>query len=95
MSVTASLSTTVAKLTVLDGLSAGKEISLLKALTTIGLPGTQTAAIARRANGYYLMYIEGNAPPCINGNAIGREAHEIVHGDMINVSGTRMRFSSH
>lgn len=86
--------TSVAKVTVLGGPSAGKEISLIKALTTIGQPGVQTAAIARRANGYFLMHIEGNIPPSVNGNAIGTDAYEIMHGDMIDISGTRMKFSS-
>lgn len=84
----------VAKVTVLDGPSAGKEITLVKALTTIGQPGVQTAAIAQRANGYYLMHIEGSIPLCVNGNAVGRNGHEILHGDVIDISGTRMKFST-
>ena len=89
-----SYGSSVAKVTVLDGLSAGKEIPLVKALTTIGQPGVQAAAIARRANGYYLMHIEGNVPPCLNGNAIGSAAHEVMHGDVIEISGTRIKFTS-
>jgi hypothetical protein len=89
-----SYGSSVAKVTVLDGPSAGKEIPLVKALTTIGQPGVQAAAIARRANGYYLMHIEGNIPPCLNGNAIGSAAHEVMHGDVIEISGTRIKFTS-
>ncbi|NNF16095.1 MAG: FHA domain-containing protein, partial [Gammaproteobacteria bacterium] len=42
-----------AKLQVLSGGFAGKELILTKALTTLGRPGVQVAAITRRAEGYF------------------------------------------
>ncbi|MGH8506003.1 MAG: FHA domain-containing protein, partial [Stenotrophobium sp.] len=44
---------TLGRLRVASGPSAGKELELTKALTTIGKPGVQVAAITRRADGYY------------------------------------------
>jgi hypothetical protein len=82
-----------AKVTVIDGLGVGKEIVLAKALTTLGKPGVQVAAIARREDRYYLLHVEGNIPPAINGCVIGNVPHGIVHGDMIDISGTRMKFT--
>lgn len=82
----------MARVAVIDGPGAGKEIVLTKALTTIGRPGVQIAAIARHDRGYYLLHVEGNMPPCVNGNAVGTAGHEMLHGDVIDVAGTRMRF---
>ena len=39
----------MAKLQVLSGAFAGRELELTKALTTLGRPGVQVAAITRRA----------------------------------------------
>jgi len=44
----------LAKLQVLSGTFAGRELSLTKTLTTLGRPGVQVAAITRRAEGYYI-----------------------------------------
>ncbi len=39
----------------------GKELELSKALTTIGKPGVQVAAITRRADGYYIVHVGGES----------------------------------
>ena len=46
-------------LQLLSGANAGKELMLTKALTTIGQPGVQVAAITRRPHGYYLIHVDG------------------------------------
>jgi predicted component of type VI protein secretion system len=48
----------LAKLQVLSGSFAGRELELTKALTTLGRPGVQVAAITRRAEGYYIVHVE-------------------------------------
>jgi pSer/pThr/pTyr-binding forkhead associated (FHA) protein len=48
----------MAKLQVLSGAFAGRELELTKALTTLGRPGVQVAAITRRAEGYYIVHVE-------------------------------------
>ena len=90
-----SYGTSVAKVAILDGFGIGKEILLINALTTIGRPGIQVAAVARRAQGYFLIHLEGNMAPSVNGNIIGDDACELIHGDVIYIAGTRMKFSSH
>ncbi len=47
-----------AKLQVLSGQFAGRELELAKTLTTLGRPGVQVAAISRRADGYYVVHVE-------------------------------------
>jgi pSer/pThr/pTyr-binding forkhead associated (FHA) protein len=48
----------LAKLQVLSGAFAGRDLELTKALTTLGRPGVQVAAITRRAEGYYVVHVE-------------------------------------
>lgn len=79
-------------ITVIEGPGAGKEIALFKALTTIGHPGVQTAAIVQRDQKYYLMHLEGGRPPTINGEPLGTDGREMVHGDIINIAGNHIRF---
>jgi hypothetical protein len=83
------------KLRILTGVNAGKEMDLSKALTTVGKPGVQVAAITRRADGYYIVHVggHGSARPAVNGVAIDVQACRLKDGDVIEVAGTRMSFS--
>src|SRR3546814_19521218 len=51
------------KLRVTSGANAGKELGLSKALTTIGKPGVQVAAVPRRADGSYIVHVGGETGP--------------------------------
>jgi hypothetical protein len=82
-----------AAIKVLNGASAGKQISLTKALTTIGRPSVQVAVIVQRSQGYCLTHVEGDIYPLVNGQTIGAEAHSMRHGDVIDLAGTCMEFS--
>ena len=82
-----------ARITVLSGHGEGRDIDLTKALTTIGRPGVQVAVITKRAQGYYLMHVEGSMPPCVNGSTVETDAYEMVHGDIVEIAGAKMRFS--
>ena len=84
-----------AKLQILNGANAGKELELTKALTTIGKPGTQVAAITRRPQGYFIIHVEGGAggrTPIINGKTIGTQATALQDHDVIEVAGVKMEF---
>lgn len=84
------------KLQVLNGANSGKELELTKALTTIGKPGTQVAAITRRPQGFFVIHVEGgsdNRTPLINGEAIGTQAHPLKSEDIIEVAGIKLQFS--
>ena len=86
------------RLTVLNGPIAGKELELTKALITLGKPGTQVAVISRRPQGYFLTHIEsdgdGKRYPLVNGEAIGPKAYQLKAGDLIELAGIKMEFSS-
>ena len=85
----------LAKLQVLSGSFAGRELELTKALTTLGRPGVQVAAITRRAEGYYIVHVEsGKAEgfPLVNGMAIGPQARKLADNDVIQLAGVKMGF---
>ena len=83
-----------AKLQVLSGANSGKELALTKALTTIGRPGQQVAAITRRPQGYFIIHVEGGdgSFPTINGQQIGTQAQALSDHDIIEVAGVKMEF---
>ena len=83
------------RLTVLNGPIAGKELELTKALITLGKPGTQVAVISRRPQGYFLTHIESSRGfPVVNGAEIGAKAYQLKDGDMIELAGIKMEFST-
>jgi|KBSMisStaDraftv2_1062788.scaffolds.fasta_scaffold39415_3 pSer/pThr/pTyr-binding forkhead associated (FHA) protein len=84
-----------AKLQVLSGTFAGRELELNKALTTLGRPGVQVAAITRRAEGYYIVHVESGKSegfPLVNGMAIGPQARKLQDNDVIQLAGVKMGF---
>jgi len=84
-----------AKLQVLSGTFAGRELELNKALTTLGRPGVQVAAITRRAEGYYIVHVDsGKADdfPLVNGTPIGAQATRLADKDVIQLAGVKMGF---
>ncbi len=84
-----------AKLQVLSGAFAGRELELTKALTTLGRPGIQVAAITRRAEGYFIVHVESgkdNDFPLVNGLAIGPQARRLNDNDVVQLAGVKMGF---
>src|SRR6202047_628475 len=84
-----------AKLQVLSGAFAGREVELSKALTTLGRPGVQVAAITRRAEAYYIVHVDSgkaNASPFLNGPPIGAQAPRLSDNDVIQLAGVKMGF---
>jgi hypothetical protein len=70
-----------AKLQVLSGAFAGRELELNKALTTLGRPGVQVAAITRRADGFFIVHVDSGKPndyPHVNGSGIGEQARQVA-----------------
>jgi pSer/pThr/pTyr-binding forkhead associated (FHA) protein len=85
----------LAKLQVLSGAFAGRELELTKALTTLGRPGVQVAAITRRAEGYYIVHVESgkdNDFPLVNGQEIGAQARKLSDNDVVQLAGVKMGF---
>ncbi len=84
-----------AKLQVLSGAFAGRELELNKALTTLGRPGVQVAAITRRADGYFIVHVDSGKPhdyPLVNGTATGEQARKLNDNDVILLAGVKMGF---
>jgi pSer/pThr/pTyr-binding forkhead associated (FHA) protein len=84
-----------AKLQVLSGQFAGRELELVKTLTTLGRPGVQVAAITRRADGYYIVHVESGREgdyPLVNGLPIGPQARRLQDNDVVQLAGVKMGF---
>lgn len=85
----------MAKLQVLSGAFAGRELELTKALTTLGRPGVQVAAITRRAEGYFVVHVESGKEgdfPLVNGQPIGAQARKLTDNDVLQLAGVKMGF---
>jgi len=85
----------LAKLQVLSGSFAGRELELTKALTTLGRPGVQVAAITRRAEGYFIVHVESGEEgdyPLVNGQPIGAQARKLNDNDVVQLAGVKMGF---
>lgn len=78
------------------GGNATKSMNLTKALTTIGKPGVQIAAISRRHQGDFIVHVESesgsDAVPVVNGESIGFKSKLLKHEDVIEIAGVRMRY---
>ncbi|MBD3892716.1 FHA domain-containing protein [Hydrogenophaga sp.] len=77
---------------VLSGPATGREVPLVKVVTTMGKPGLAVAAITRRPHGYVVALVEGAVKPSVNGRPLGAEAVDLHDGDLIDLAGTQMRF---
>jgi predicted component of type VI protein secretion system len=77
---------------ILSGPNAGKELPLIKPLTTLGKPGVQVAVIAKRPHGYFLTHVEGANFPVINGKTLDAQARALGDHDVIELAGVKMEF---
>jgi hypothetical protein len=81
-----------ASIRVLNGAASGREVSLVKVVTTIGKPGVQVASITKRPVGYVFAHVEGAARPTVNGKPLVTETLQLKDGDVIELAGTQMQF---
>ena len=77
---------------ILNGPNAGKELELVKNLTTLGKPGVQVAVLARRPHGYFLTHVEGVTFPVVNGESLGENLRQLNDHDIIELAGVKMEF---
>ena len=77
---------------VLSGAAAGREVPLVKVVTTIGKPGVAVAAITKRPHGFVVAHVEGSNKPTLNGASIGAEPVNLKNGDLLELAGTQMQF---
>ena len=83
-----------AMIKIMSGANAGRELALVKALTTVGRPGHQVAVITRRPTGYFIAHVEGEMFPSVNGASLGSAAHPLKDKDLIELAGVKMEFSN-
>ena len=88
----AEASTGSAAIKVMSGAAAGREVALVKVVTTIGKPGVAVAAITRRPQGFVVAHVEGDSKPTLNGAPIGVEPVSLKNGDVLELAGTQMQF---
>jgi pSer/pThr/pTyr-binding forkhead associated (FHA) protein len=81
-----------AAIKVLSGAAAGREVPLIKVVTTIGKPGVAVAAITKRPHGFVVAHVEGGSQPTLNGAAISAEPVILKSGDLLELAGTQMQF---
>lgn len=77
---------------VLTGPNAGKELELVKNLTTLGKPGVQVAVLTRRPHGYFITHVEGASHPIVNGVLLSDQPHQLNDHDVIELAGVKMEF---
>jgi len=77
---------------VMSGPAAGREMALVKAVTTLGKPGVAVASITKRPRGFVIAHVEGASQPMLNGVAVGIEGMALKDGDKIELAGTQMQF---
>jgi hypothetical protein len=82
----------VGAIQILTGPSAGKELELVKNLTTLGRPGVQVAVITRRPQGYFITHVEGANFPIVNGKTLDAQAHPLRDHDVVELAGVKMEF---
>ena len=82
----------VASIRVISGAAAGREVSLVKVVTTLGKPGVAVAAITRKMQGYVIAHVEGRELPLLNGDAVSTTPMGLKNGDIVQLAGTQMQF---
>ena len=81
-----------ASIKVLSGAAAGRQVPLIKVVTTIGKPGVAVAAITRRPHGFVVAHVEGGSQPTLNGSMVGADPVMLKNGDLLELAGTQMQF---
>ena len=81
-------------LEVLDGPRAGHSIAISSDDFVLGRIGLQVASVRKASGGFVLVPLEGDLPPCVNGNAVAAEGALLTAGDEIEIAGTRVAYRS-
>jgi len=82
----------LAAIQILSGPNAGKELDLVKGLTTLGKPGVQVAVLTRRPQGFFITHVEGASFPSVNGQVLGGQPCQLQDHDLIELAGVKMEF---
>lgn len=77
---------------IMSGPAAGREVPLVKVVTTLGKPGIAVAAITNRARSFVIAHVEGGDQAILNGVPVGAEPMALKNGDLFELAGTKMQF---
>ena len=77
---------------VISGSSAGKQMPLIKIVTTLGKPGLCVASITRKAHGFDLAHVEGLHVAVVNGVGVDAGPITLKNRDQIDLGGIRLEF---
>lgn len=81
-----------AAIRVVSGAAAGRELVLVKVVTTIGKPGVAVASITRTPKGHEVALVEGQHHTTVNGVPMSTEPQLLQNGDVLALAGTKMQF---
>ena len=84
-----------AAIKVMSGPAAGREMALVKPVTTIGKPGVAVATITRTPESFVVAHLDGASRPVLNGVLLGIVPMTLKNGDIIELAGTQMQFVQH
>ena len=82
-------------LKILSGSNSGKELKILKRITTIGKPGEQVGAIAQRDSDYYFLHVETSGDfnaPLLNNAALEEDSPALKAQDILEIAGIKLEF---
>lgn len=77
---------------VLTGAAAGRDVPLVKVVTTIGKPGVAVAAITKRQQGYVVAHVSGVESTKLNGAPLGQDPVPLQNGDHLELAGIQLQF---
>jgi pSer/pThr/pTyr-binding forkhead associated (FHA) protein len=84
-----------AKLQILNGKSAGKELPLIKESVKLGKTGGEIVQINKRPDGHFIVYLDQSAnksSPLINGESIGSRAIKLHNHDVIEINRLKIEY---
>ena len=84
-----------AKLQILNGTGAGKELPLMKSSIKLGKSGSEIVQINRRPDGHFIVCLDtpaGTAPPKVNGEEIGDGARKLENHDVIEINRLKIEY---
>jgi hypothetical protein len=81
-----------AKVRVLSGPNAGREMALTKAVTTLGKPGLSVASITRTPHGYDIAHLAGDVVATVNGISVSHAPILLKDRDRIELDSVRLEF---
>ena len=84
-----------AKLQILNGSGAGKEMPLNKSSVKLGKSGSEVIQINRRPDGHFIVSLvnaAGTAQPLLNGQEIGSRALKLENHDVIEINRLKIEY---